>query len=184
MPRKAGNLREKFIVEYLIDQNATQAAIRAGYSQKTAYSQGQRLLKDVEVGRAIEKAKQEQLKRTQITADYVLSSIRDTIERCKQAEPVYNREGEETGEYKFESFAVLKGCELLGKHLKLFTDKVEVDMIVTRELAEETVEVYIQTVKEAEDIDIDHEQALVRMQRTNPTVYAKIAPVLESSLTH
>ena len=38
-----------FVDEYLVDLNATQAAIRAGYSEKTAYSIGQRLLKNVEV---------------------------------------------------------------------------------------------------------------------------------------
>ena len=46
----------RFVEEYLVDLNATQAAIRAGYSAKTAYSQGQRLLSHVEVRRAIQKA--------------------------------------------------------------------------------------------------------------------------------
>ena len=46
-PRKLTGKQELFCKEYLIDQNATQAAIRAGYSKKTAYSQGQRLLKNV-----------------------------------------------------------------------------------------------------------------------------------------
>ena len=41
--------RKRFAEEYLFDFNATQAAIRAGYSERTAYSIGQRLLKDVEV---------------------------------------------------------------------------------------------------------------------------------------
>ncbi len=41
--------QKKFCVEYLINLNATQAAIRAGYSEKTAYSMGQRLLKNVEI---------------------------------------------------------------------------------------------------------------------------------------
>ena len=49
----------KFVQEYLIDMNATQAAIRAGYSEKTAYSQGQRLLKKGEVQDLLNK-KQEQ----------------------------------------------------------------------------------------------------------------------------
>lgn len=44
-----------FIDEYVKDKNATQAAIRAGYSEKTAYSQGQRLLKKVEIKEALEK---------------------------------------------------------------------------------------------------------------------------------
>ena len=41
--------QQRFIDEYLIDLNATQAAIRAGYSEKTAYSMGSRLLKNVEI---------------------------------------------------------------------------------------------------------------------------------------
>lgn len=133
-----------FVAEYLIDQNATQAAIRAGYSAKTAYSQGQRLLKNVEVADSIEKARQEQFKRTQITADYVLTSIRDTVERCRQAEPVLDREGNETGEYQFQAFAALKGLELLGKNLKLFTDKLDVTVTDERAIAEAAISKYIE----------------------------------------
>lgn len=47
--RKLTEKRERFCYEYCIDLNATQAAIRAGFNEKTAYSQGSRLLKDVEV---------------------------------------------------------------------------------------------------------------------------------------
>lgn len=61
-----------FVDEYLVDLNATQTAIRAGYSEKTAYSQGQRLLKNVEVQAAITKAQQERSERTKIDADAVL----------------------------------------------------------------------------------------------------------------
>ena len=50
--------KRRFVKEYLIDLNATQAAIRAGYSEKTAYSQGQRLLKDVEINGLIQKEQQ------------------------------------------------------------------------------------------------------------------------------
>lgn len=54
------NLKQKrFVDEYLIDFNATQSAIRAGYSKQTAYSQGQRLLKKVEVQEEIEKRRKE-----------------------------------------------------------------------------------------------------------------------------
>ena len=47
--------QQRFVEEYCVDFNATQAAIRAGYSEKTAYSQGQRLLKNVEIQAAIQK---------------------------------------------------------------------------------------------------------------------------------
>lgn len=117
--------QQRFVAEYLIDLNATQAAIRAGYSEKTAPAQASRLLINVNVAAAIQAAIKQRSERTQVDADYVLRTIVDTIERCKQAEPVRDRDGEATGEYKFDAGAVLKGAELLGKHLKLFTDKTE-----------------------------------------------------------
>jgi len=66
-----------FIREYLVDLNATQAAIRAGYSEKTAYSQGQRLLKDVEIAAAVQGAMDKRGERTEITADRVLKELWD-----------------------------------------------------------------------------------------------------------
>lgn len=68
-------MKERFADEYLIDLNATQAAIRAGYSARTAYSQGQRLLKDVDVREVIERLKAERRERAKVTADEVLIGI-------------------------------------------------------------------------------------------------------------
>ncbi len=120
-----------FVKEYLVDLNATRAAISAGYSEKTAYSQGQRLLKHVEVSQKIAEKAQKRAESLEITAEYVLSKIKQTIERCSQAVEVTDRKGNPTGEWKEDSFAVLKGCELLGKHLKLFTEKVETSQVPT-----------------------------------------------------
>ena len=61
-----------FVKEYLVDLNATQAAIRAGYSPKTAYSAGQRLLKEVEIQNAVQSAMDERGERVKITQDRVL----------------------------------------------------------------------------------------------------------------
>jgi len=65
----------RFTYEYMVDHNATQAAIRAGYSAKTAYSQGQRLLKNVEIRKVIGDATERQNCRIEITADRVLQEI-------------------------------------------------------------------------------------------------------------
>lgn len=61
-----------FVKEYLIDFNATQAAIRAGYSKKTARSQGQRLLTNVDICTEIQKSVNERAERTEVTADRVV----------------------------------------------------------------------------------------------------------------
>jgi phage terminase small subunit len=132
-----GKLTDKqkiFVAEYLIDKNATQAAIRAGYSAKTANEQGSRLLTNVSIRSEIDKRIEQVSKRAAITAERILERLDAVAERCMQAEPVLDREGNPIGEYKFDSSGANRANELLGKHLKLFTDKIELD--VTDSLAE------------------------------------------------
>lgn len=64
--------QQRFVEEYMIDLNATQAAIRSGYSANTAMEQGYQLLQKTSVQEAIQKAMEARSKRTQITADRVL----------------------------------------------------------------------------------------------------------------
>lgn len=64
--------QKRFVDEYLIDLNATQAAIRAGYSPKTANEQGARLLVNVSIAKAIQEARDKRQQRTEITQDRVL----------------------------------------------------------------------------------------------------------------
>jgi len=66
------DMQKRFVDEYLIDLNATQAAIRAGYSANTAQEQGSRLLSNVIVREALNKAIARQSKRTGVTADRVI----------------------------------------------------------------------------------------------------------------
>jgi phage terminase small subunit len=73
--RKKGNLRARFVEEYLIDMNASQAALRAGYSPRSAHSQGSRLLKDVEISTQIAAARDQQTERCQVTADKVIAEL-------------------------------------------------------------------------------------------------------------
>jgi phage terminase small subunit len=69
--------QQRFVDEYLIDLNATAAAKRTGYSERTAYSIGQELLKKPEIAEAIEKAKAERAERTRIDADWLLRRLAD-----------------------------------------------------------------------------------------------------------
>ncbi len=75
MKKKLDPRRARFVQEYLIDLSATQAAIRAGYSKKTAKSQGQRLLTFVAVQRALASAMKAREQRTEITQDRVLKEL-------------------------------------------------------------------------------------------------------------
>ena len=64
--------QERFVEEYLVDLNATQAAIRAGYSSKTAYAIGQQNMKKLEIQTAIQEAMDKRSKRVEVTQDRVL----------------------------------------------------------------------------------------------------------------
>lgn len=65
----------RFVEEYLVDLNATQAAIRAGYAPDSASVEGSRLLANAKVGKAVADAKSERSVRTRVTADRVLSEL-------------------------------------------------------------------------------------------------------------
>lgn len=67
--------QQRFVDEYLIDLNATQAAIRAGYSKKTANEQGSRLLANVSVSAAVAESMKSRSGRTGITQDMVLKEL-------------------------------------------------------------------------------------------------------------
>lgn len=67
--------QQRFVEEYLVDLNATQAAIRAGYSAETANQQGPRLLVNVGIGKAVADAMAQRSVRTRVTADRVLTEL-------------------------------------------------------------------------------------------------------------
>ncbi|OLO26791.1 hypothetical protein BTR23_22160 [Alkalihalophilus pseudofirmus] len=67
--------QRRFVQEYMIDLNATQAAIRVGYSQRTAYSIGQENLSKPEIKQAIEEQMDEVSRRNQITVDDIVNQL-------------------------------------------------------------------------------------------------------------
>ncbi|HEX9721498.1 MAG TPA: terminase small subunit [Ramlibacter sp.] len=125
----------RFAEEYLIDLNATQAAIRAGYSKKTAEQYGYQLLQKTSVQEAIASGRSKATEKAELSVAWVLDRLRTVAERCMQSEPVLGKRGEailvETpdGElapaFTFQAAPANRSLELLGKHLGMFPDKVE-----------------------------------------------------------
>ena len=140
--------QKRFVEEYLIDLNATQAAIRAGYSPDTAYSIGQENLKKPEIKMRIEKAMAERSRRTGVNADRVIQELAKIA--FVNASEVINTEdatlklnaapedtaaiqsvkvktfGEDGIEREIKMADKIKALELLGKHLGMFKDKMEI----------------------------------------------------------
>lgn len=100
--------QERFVAEYLVDLNATQAAIRAGYSPKTASAIGAENLRKPQLAAAVRVAARERAAATEITAANVLRRL---------ASIGFNDDATHTEQ--------TRALELLGRHLALFTDRIE-----------------------------------------------------------
>ena len=127
-PAESANLtprQKQFVAEYLLDLNATQAAIRAGYSPRTATAQASRLLTNVKVSEAIARAVEDRAQRTAMDQDWVLGCLREVVDRCMQAVPVCDRHGNPTGEFRFNAAGATRALEIIGKHFRMFSDKGE-----------------------------------------------------------
>lgn len=117
--------QKKFCKEYVIDYNGTQAAIRAGYSEKTAKVQACQLLREEKILTTIKNLQKEQMQELCLCEEKVIKDLCSILIRCMSAEPVMEWDYEEhdyvkTGEYQFDSKGALKAIELLGKHLGMF----------------------------------------------------------------
>lgn len=178
--------QQRFADEYLVDLNGKQAAIRAGYSEKTAEAQASRLLSNVKVQHYIQKRKQDRVERTEITQDmvlYELASIafsnaadyasvveKEATLRTDEGDeiPLYDKDGNpvmyrtvepvltadlterqkralsviKKGRDGFEikPYDKLRALELLGKHIGMFQDKVELTGEVNNPMAGLTTE--------------------------------------------
>lgn len=155
MPRKLSPKQARFVEEYLIDLNATQAAIRAGYSPNSARDIGNENLKKPNIYDEIARAMAERSRRTGVNQDRVVqelsriafinandvidpkdASIRPNAKEddlaCIQSVKVKKTDTEQvsTMEREIKLADKLKALELLGKHLGMWNDKAEVNVSV------------------------------------------------------
>ena len=151
----------EFARQYLLDLNATQAAIRAGYSAKTAQEQASRLLSNVMVRRLVEDLQKARSESTGVTADRVISELARIAFGNQRAVMTWGADGVSLREssqltddeaalvsevaetvsaagngLKLKTHDKVKALELLGKHLGMFVDKVEHSGAIAGGLAE------------------------------------------------
>lgn len=125
--------QKRFCDEYLVDLNATQAAIRAGYSKKTAYSIGVENLKKPEIKKYIEQRMAEKEKELIADQDEVLKYLTSVLRgESRSTEIVIEGIGDGMSEARTikkepSEKDKLKAAELLGKRYGLYTDKVDID---------------------------------------------------------
>ena len=134
-----------FAIEYLADLNLNpeRAAKKVGYSDTVARTKAYQWVSDSKhkplLFKRIKDLIDKRSKKTEITAEYVLGNLKEIGERCMQRAPVMVKVGkkweqktefcEETGKFEgvweFREMGALKANELMGKHMKLFTEKIE-----------------------------------------------------------
>lgn len=144
--------QEMFVKEYLIDLNATQAAIRAGYSSKTAAEQGYLLLNKPAIQDAVSKAMADRSRRTGVNQDrvvmelaklafakvtdicdtdgYIKAGASDDDLACIESIKVkkFDSDSGSGEEREIKLASKVKALELLGKHVGMWNDKLNVQV--------------------------------------------------------
>lgn len=125
--------QQRFADEYIITGNATQAAIKAGYSQKYANTNANKLLQNTTIKKRIDE-RLEQLESEKIASQQEVLSYLSSVMRGEMTEQTLRSVGESgqvIAEIDVGAKDRIKAAELLGKRYKLWTDKSEVDVTGT-----------------------------------------------------
>ena len=128
MPELQNRKHERFAQEYILDYNATAAALRTGYKESNARAQGSTLLTNPNILARVRELQQEQAKRLAISADMVVLETLKTYQKCLSPTPVLQRnektgKWEHVGVYAFDSKGALKALEMLGRCTGAFDRK-------------------------------------------------------------
>lgn len=170
---KLTDKQKKFIDEYLVDLNATQAAIRAGYKEKTAYRTGAENLRKPQIQREIQKRMQERQQRTEVTQDMVVKELAaiafsratDYVEIRSNGvcSTVVIKPTSDLSDQQIRAIAGIKegangieiklndkekALELLGRHLGMWNDKLDIKTPAIDESIKE-MEAYFEQLKES-----------------------------------
>lgn len=127
--------KKRFAEEYLVDLNATQAAIRAGYSAHSAKEQGHRLLTDDHVKAIVQQHQKSLSIKAQISKESLLADLEYLKEKNKDANPM----------------VTLKAVELQSRLLGLFTDKLEINVSSHRRIIDQIKMRQVNPIKVDED---------------------------------
>ncbi len=122
----------RFVQEYLKDLDSKQAAIRAGYSEKTAAQAGSRMVKELSIDIASAMAKRQD--RVEVTQDQVIQEL-SKMAFAKLYDPT-------------EWGPKIRALELIGKHLGMFSERQDITLRVERplkELTDEELDANVQT---------------------------------------
>ncbi len=166
---KLTNKQKKFIDEYLVDLNATQAAVRAGYKEKAAYRTGAENLRKPQIQEEIQKRMQERQQRTEITQDMVVKELaaiafsKATDYVVIQGGRVIIKNTNDLNEDQVRAIAGIKegangievklndkekALELLGRHLGMWNDKLDIKTPAIDDSIKE-MEAYFEQLKES-----------------------------------
>ncbi len=118
--------QKRFVEEFLIDLNGTQAAIRAGYAEKGAEKQAFRMSRNVRVQAAIQKAQEQRAQRTEINQDFVAKELKRNYEHCsrrfvrlgknQEQLKVMNENGQWESDLYFDIANSLRLLEMMARH--------------------------------------------------------------------
>jgi phage terminase small subunit len=114
--------QKRFVEEYLVDLNATQAGLRAGYKHADA---GRHIITIPHVSAAITKAQAKVEEKAGVTVRYVLEGLMANYERAMQYREVADKDGNPLGEFVYRGDVANRALELIGKHLGMFREKIE-----------------------------------------------------------
>jgi phage terminase small subunit len=125
MAKDLTDKQKRFVEEYLKDLNGTQAAIRAGFSKKSADKIAYQLLEKTRVKEEIARGQAKISKKNELTHEWVIEQLKKVYTRCMQEEAVNDRDGNFTGVFEFEASGANRSLELIGKHLGTFAERIK-----------------------------------------------------------